>query len=162
MYNLIGILILSFILSSSSISADLISELPQRMVNCKKPPQGPMGPTGSNGLPGSPGLQGLEGAQGAVGTEGPQGTPGQIFTPAFASAYTFGFSSTSAALTPVDFNTRRYHPQNISFDPTIDPTTFTVLISGTYLINWSIILSAITTSGTTESEFLQFSGAITS
>ena len=120
-------------------------------------------PNGPPGLPGFPGEQGvgLEGPVGPVGPPGDPGPEGLTESFAYASAYSDSFTSQVANGdgTPlnINFNIDRVTPVGITHTT---PNTFTIDTDGTYVINWSVVVSAAFPPGITSSNLVIILGSL--
>ena len=97
---------------------------------------GPTGPAGF-GFPGAPGPAGPPGAAGAPGPAGPQGpagTPGTANIEAFAYVYNEAFQVVPVA-GAVTFS---HAPELKNIDHTPGQANITILMTGTYQIDWSV------------------------
>ena len=115
---------------------------------------GPTGPAGSNGLTGETGPRGVFGIIGHIGSigatgstgpsggTGPTGATGPALATAVASLFDSGATGRSVTgFTGVDvtFDSQNFAPQGIIY--TLPASTFSVAVSGLYLVNWSINLA---------------------
>lgn len=120
--------------------------------HCKRGPTGPTGPTGATGptgLTGPTGPSGPSGLAGPIGPTGPTGPDGLTgvagatgatgATGTLSSSFISAFDDmlqTFTGTTTVTFNTITASNGTITFTP---PDTFTVPVTGTYLITWSMV-----------------------